>query len=196
MKWKRNSTTERKRPEGKGKREGCCRVQGSGGGEKTSVSKRRKLKRKEKAKREYNYTEHEWQKWKWSRGMIVWNRSQKKLENRGEIKGKKDGGRRSHSHVEDGLLVSHHVAVSHRQGVIASLEVKILKRQLDHLGDSEDIVKTTTNDSCLNAPDTRCRGETPLHLWLSITPPSVYHLSVSSDIRLAHFHLHKCTTCV
>lgn len=38
--------------EGKGKREGegCCWVQGSGGGEEASVPKRRKMKRKEKAK--------------------------------------------------------------------------------------------------------------------------------------------------
>lgn len=70
--------------------------------------------------------------------------------------------------MEDGLLVSDHLAISHRQGVIASLQVKILKCQLDHLDNSGDIVETTVNDRCLNAPDTSCRGETSPHLWLSI----------------------------
>ena len=42
-------------------------------------------------------------------------------------------GKERHSHVEDGLLVPHHVSVSHRQCVVATLQVKVLERQLDHL---------------------------------------------------------------
>lgn len=69
--------------------------------------------------------------------------------------------------MEDGLLVPHHLAVPNRQCVIAALQVKILKCQLDYLDDSGDIAKTTVMDGSLNAFDTRCRGETPFHLWLS-----------------------------
>lgn len=70
--------------------------------------------------------------------------------------------------MEDGLLVPHHLAISYRQGVIAALQVKILKCQLDYLDNSGDIAKTTINDRYLSASDTGCRGEAPFHLWLSI----------------------------
>lgn len=86
------------------------------------------------------------------------------------MKGEREGGRRSHSHMEDGLLVSNHLAVSHCQSVIASLQVKILKSQLNHLYNSGDIAKTTINNRCWNAPDIRCRGEIPSRLSLYIPP--------------------------
>lgn len=63
--------------------------------------------------------------------------------------------------MEDGLLVPDHLAVPDRQGVVAALQVKILKCQLDHLDDSGDIAKTTVTAASLNVCDTRCRGETP-----------------------------------
>lgn len=83
----------------------------------------------------------------------------------------------SHSHVEDGLLVSHHLAVSNRQGVVASLQVKIFKCQLDHLDNGGDINETNEGSRCLNTPWTKCRGEISSHLWLSfplfINPSSI-----------------------
>lgn len=159
------------------------------------AKKRRKVRRKRET--EYDYMEREQQKWKWLLERKVWGESQKKKKlrvNRREMKGKKDGGQRSHSHVEDGLLVSHHLAISHRQGVIASLQVKILKCQLDHLDNSRDITETTVSDRHLNALCTRCRGETPSHLWLSICLSSIY-LSISSEYCV-HFHPHTYQLCV
>lgn len=66
--------------------------------------------------------------------------------------------------MEDGLLVPNHLAIPDRQGVIAALQVKVLKCQLDYLDDSGDIAKTTITGTSLNTCDTRCRGETPPHL--------------------------------
>lgn len=80
--------------------------------------------------------------------------------------------------MEDGLLVSHHIAVSHCERVIAALQVKILKRQLDHLDNSGDIAKTTVNDRCLNVLDTRCRGETSAHLSLCVSQ-SIHSSSIN-----------------
>lgn len=98
--------------------------------------------------------------------------------------------------MEDGLLVSHHLAIPHRQGVIAPLQVKILKCQLDHLDNSGDIAKTTVNDRCLNAPDTSCRGVNPFHLWLSISlsiHPSSFNLFC---ICVWHNYIHMNVTAV
>lgn len=72
----------------------------------------------------------------------------------------------SHSHVEDGLLVSHYLAISNRQRVVASLQVKIFKCQLDHLDNGGDINETNEGSRCLNTPWTKCRGEISSHLWL------------------------------
>lgn len=87
--------------------------------------------------------------------------------------------------MEDGLLVPNHLAVPDRQGVIAALQVKVLKCQLDYLDDSGDIAKTTVIGTSLNTCDTRCRGETPPHLrpripLTSFNPPPEY---VLHDVR-------------
>lgn len=90
--WNERETVQqrKKRLEGKGKREECCRVEGSGeGGKDECVKKEESWSGERKQKREYNYMKHEWLKWKWLLEMIARSTSQKKLENRGEIKGKK-----------------------------------------------------------------------------------------------------------
>jgi len=74
--------------------------------------------------------------------MTTWNmrnRNEKDLANleedreQREVVKQKQRGQMSHSHVEDGLLVSHHLPVSHRQGVVASFQVKVHKGQLYYL---------------------------------------------------------------
>lgn len=59
--------------------------------------------------------------------------------------------------MEDGLLVPNHLAVSDRQGVVAALQVKVLKCQLDYLDDGGDRAKTTVTATSLNPCDTRRR---------------------------------------
>lgn len=117
-----------------------------------------------RGKTEYDYMKHEWYKMKMSARDEGVELKPKEVRKQQEDKRQRDGGWRSHSHVEDGLLVSHHLAVSHCQGVVASLQVKILKCQLDHLENSRDITKTTMNDRCLNVCYTTCRGGNPSHL--------------------------------
>ena len=98
--------------------------------------------------------------------------------------------------MEDGLLVSHHLAVSHCQGVIASLQVKILKCQLDHLDNRGDIAERTINDRRLNAP---VAEERPLPIcdFLSLFP-LICHLSISSEYLSSSFPYPGtvCTSCV
>lgn len=83
--------------------------------------------------------------------------------------------------MEDGLLVPNHLAVPNRQGVIAALQVKILKCQLDYLDGNGDIAKTTVTGTSLNTCDIRCSGESPPHLrpqipLTSFNPPEqVWH---------------------
>lgn len=87
----RETVQQRKRNgwRGKGREggvDGCGEVE-----EKRRVrQKGSKLRKRErKQEREYNYMEHEWLKWKWLLEMIAQSKSQKKLENKGKIKGKK-----------------------------------------------------------------------------------------------------------
>lgn len=40
--------------------------------------------------------------------------------------------------MEDGLLISDHLAIPYCQSIIASLQVKVLKGQLDYLNNSKD----------------------------------------------------------
>lgn len=57
-----------------------------------------------------------------------------------------DQGWKSHSHMEDGLLVSHHLSVSDCQGVVAALQVKILKCQFDYLDSRWSITTVTISE--------------------------------------------------
>lgn len=66
--------------------------------------------------------------------------------------------------MEDGLLVPHHLSVSDCQGVVAALQVKILKRQFDYLDSRWSIATVTISEGRRNLSDTRCRGEPSLHL--------------------------------
>lgn len=83
--------------------------------------------------------------------------------------------------MEDGLLVPYHLTVTNRQGVVATLQVKILKCQLDYLDGGGHIAKTSVKAVSFNTADTRCRGETSLHvrpaesLCLSISLESFLH---------------------
>lgn len=50
--------------------------------------------------------------------------------------------------MEDGLLVSHHLSISDCQGVVATLQVKILKCQFDYL-DSRWSITVVTISECV-----------------------------------------------
>lgn len=50
--------------------------------------------------------------------------------------------------MEDGLLVSHHLSISNCQGVVATLQVKILKCQFDYL-DTRWNITTVTISECV-----------------------------------------------
>lgn len=50
--------------------------------------------------------------------------------------------------MEDGLLVSHHLSISDCQGVVATLQVKILKCQFDYL-DTRWNITTVTISECV-----------------------------------------------
>lgn len=91
----------------------------------------------------------------------------------------KDQGWRSHSHVEDGLLVSHHLSISDCQGVVATLQVKILKCQFDYLDSRWSITTVTISDGRWNASDMRCRGEPSFHL----RPSTSVHTRLSSSLK-------------
>lgn len=48
--------------------------------------------------------------------------------------------------MEDGLLVSHHLSVSDCQGVVAALQVKVLKCQFDYLDSRWSITTVTISE--------------------------------------------------
>lgn len=98
----------------------------------------------------------------------------------------------SHSHVEDGLLVSHYLAVSNRQRVVASLQVKIFKCQLDHLDNGGDINETNEGSRCLNTPWTKCRGEISSHLWL----PFPLFINPSYISFFFFISVHQTSSCI
>lgn len=81
--------------------------------------------------------------------------------------------------MEDGLLVSHHLSVSDCQGVVAALQVKILKCQFDYLDSRWSITTVTISDRCWNVSDARCRGEPSVHLW----PSTAVHTRLSCCLK-------------
>lgn len=81
--------------------------------------------------------------------------------------------------MEDGLLVSHHLSVSDCQGVVAALQVKILKCQFDYLDSRWSITTVTISDGCWNVSDMRCRGEPSFHLW----PSTAVHTRLSWSLK-------------
>lgn len=48
--------------------------------------------------------------------------------------------------MENGLLVSHHLSISDRQGVVSTLQVKILKCQFDYLDSRWSITMVTISE--------------------------------------------------
>lgn len=149
----------------RGREMGCCWLQGSGGG----MRAKKKKGEEERGSKTQNIITRSTRRENAKLLLeMVGSKKAEDVREQREDERHKDQGWQSHSHMEDGLLVSHHFAISYRQGVIATLQVKILKCQLDYLDSSRDIARTTINKGYLNAFDIRCRGETPSHLWLSI----------------------------